>query len=156
MQAKEPTTLRNQISRFNPVDIALFLSALGLARRAQRVRRVPVPEVVRDIAARGGGGRDHPVPRVELAAVRASNRWRRWFGGFDTCLIRSLVLGGLVAGRGEVMLNIGFRPGEEQPSIDGHAWVTVDGNPVGADGDLARERYTRVLTVPFLRGSGKK
>lgn len=156
MQAKEPTTLRNQISRFNPVDIALFLSALGLARRAQQVRRVSVPEVVRDIAARSGGGRDHPVPRVELAAARASNRWRLWFGGFDTCLIRSLVLGGLLAGRGEVMLNIGFRPGEEQPSIDGHAWVTVDGNPVGADGDLARERYTRVLTVAFLRGSGEK
>lgn len=54
------------------------------------------------------------------------------------------------------MLNIGFRPGEEQPLIDGHAWVTVDGNPVGADGDLARERYTRVLTVAFLRGSGEK
>ena len=156
MQAKEPTTLRNQISRFNPVDIALFLSALCLARRAQRVRRVPVPEVVQDIAARGGGGRDHPVPRVELAAVRASNRWRLWVGGFDTCLIRSLVLGGLLAGRGEVMLNIGFRPGEEQPSIDGHAWVTIDGNPVGADGDLAGERYTRVLTLPFLRGSGEK
>ncbi len=143
-------------SRINPVDILLFLSALKLARRAQRVRRVPVPDVVEDIAARSGGGRDYPVPRVELAAVRAANRWRRWFGGFDTCLIRSLVLGGLLANRGEVMLNIGFRPGEDQPSIDGHAWVTVDGNRVGADGDLAKERYTRVLTVPFLRGSGEK
>jgi hypothetical protein len=55
-----------------------------------------------------------------------------------------------------VMLNIGFRPGEEEPSVDGHAWVTVDGRPVGADGDLARERYTRVLTVLFSRDSGEE
>jgi hypothetical protein len=33
--------------------------------------------------------------------------------------------------------------------LDGHAWVTVDGRPVGHDGALAREGYTRVLTVPF-------
>lgn len=143
-------------SRFNPADILLFLSALKLARRAQQVRRVPISDVVEDIASSGGGGRGYSVPRVELATVRAANRWRRWFGGFDTCLIRSLVLGGLLADRGEVKLNIGFRPGEEQPLIDGHAWVTIDGNRVGADGDLAGERYTRVLTVPFLRGSGEK
>jgi hypothetical protein len=52
------------------------------------------------------------------------------------------------------MLNIGFRPGEEEPALEGHAWVTVDGSPVGADGDLAGERYTRVLTEPFSRASG--
>ena len=148
--------LAHRFTRFNPVDIALFLSALGLARRAQRVRRVPIPDVVKAIALRGGGGRDFPARRVELAAARAVTRWRRWFGGMDTCLIRSLVLGGLLAGRGEVMLNIGFRPGEEEPSVDGHAWVTVDGRPVGADGDLARERYTRVLTVLFSRDSGEE
>jgi hypothetical protein len=66
------------------------------------------------------------------------------------------VLGGLLAGRGEVVLNIGFRPGEEEPTLDGHAWVTVDGNPVGADGGLSKERYTRVLAVPFLSGSGEE
>jgi len=154
--SEEPTTLLSQIARFNPVDIALFLSALRLARRAQRVRRVPVGDVVAAIAFRGGGGRDYPALRLEKATARAVTRWRRWFGGIDTCLIRSLVLGGLLAGRGEVMLNIGFRPGEEKPSVDGHAWVTVDGSPVGADGDLARERYTRVLTVPFSCDSGEE
>lgn len=154
--SEELTTLKRQITRYGPVDIVLFLRALRLARRAQRVRRVPVPEVVKDIASRDGGGRAYSVRRLELAAVRAVSRWRRWFGGLDTCLIRSLVLGSMLAGRGEVMLNIGFRPGEEQPSVDGHAWVTVEGFPVGVDGDLARERYTRVLTVPFARGSGEK
>jgi hypothetical protein len=142
-------------SRFNPVDIALFLRALRLAQRAQRVRWVPVPDVVAAIALLGGGGRSYPVPRVELAAARAVTRWQRWFGGIDTCLTRSLVFGGLLAGRGEVLLNIGFRPGEEEPALDGHAWVTVDGSAVGADGDLAGERYTRVLTEPFSRASGE-
>jgi hypothetical protein len=113
-----------------------------------------VPEVVAAVASRSGGGRDFPVPRLERATARAVTRWNRWFGGLDTCLIRSLVLGGLLTGRGEVMLNIGFRPGEETPALDGHAWVTVDGRAVGSDGDLARERYTRVLTVPFSGDSG--
>ena len=148
--------MQHQTSRFNPVDIALFLSAMSLARRAQRVRQVPVPEVVEDIASRGGGGHSHPISRVDLAAARASRKWHQWFGGLDTCLVRSLVFGGLLAGRGEVMLNIGFRPGDEDHAIDGHAWMSVDGRPVGTDGDLARERYTRVLTVPFLCGSGEQ
>jgi len=132
----------------------LFLRALGLVRRAQRVRRVPVPEVAADIVSRSGVGRGYPLPRLERATARAVTRWHRWFGGIDTCLIRSLVLGGLLAGRGEVTLNIGFRPGEEKPALDGHAWVTVDGSAVGADGKLAGERYTRVLTVPFSGDSG--
>jgi hypothetical protein len=143
-------------SRFNPVDVALFLSALRLARRAQQVQRVPVPDVVASVARQGGGGRSSPIPRVSLAAARAVRKWHQWFGGIDTCLIRSLVLGGLLAGRGEVMLNIGFRPGEEEPALDGHAWVTVDGSPVGADGDLAGERYTRVIAVPFSRDLGEE
>jgi hypothetical protein len=118
------------------------------------VRSVPVPEVVAAIVSGSGGGRRHPVPRLELATARAVSRWRRWFGGLDTCLIRSLVLGGLLAGQGDVRLNIGFRPGEEKSALDGHAWVTVDGSAVGPDGDLEGGRYTRVLTVPFSVDSG--
>jgi len=144
------------ITRLNPADIVLFLRAMRLARTAQRVRSSPIPDVVELISRRGGGGGDHPVRRVEQATKRGIVRWHRWFGGIDSCLTRSLVLGGLLAGRGEVALNIGFRPGEDEPALDGHAWVTIDGHPVGADGGLAKERYTRVLTVPFLRASGEE
>ena len=143
-------------SRLNPADVGLFLRALVLARHAQRVRRAPVPDVVASIASRGGGGGRQPTQRVELATIRAVATWRRWCGGIDTCLTRSLVLCGMLAGRGDVELNIGFRPGEEEPALDGHAWVTVDGCPVGSDGSLAQERYTRVLAVPFSRGPGEE
>ena len=91
-----------------------------------------------------------------MVSNRAVSRWKRWFGGIDTCLTRSLVFGALLAGHGEVSLNVGFRPGEEEPSLDGHAWVTVNGKAVGSDGSLSRERYTRVLEIPFSSISGEK
>jgi hypothetical protein len=140
----------------DPLDVGLFIRALLLARRAQRVRSAPIAEVVAEIVRSGGAGGLWPQSRVELAARRAVAGWRRWFGGIDTCLTRSLVLGGMLAGRGEVMLNVGFRPGEEELTVDGHAWVTVDGRPVGGDGALAQERYTRILAVPFTRGPGEE
>ena len=115
-----------------------------------------MPDIVASIARRGGGGGRQPTQRVELAATRAVARWCRWCGGIDTCLTRSLVLGGMLVGRGIVELNIGFRPGEEEPALDGHAWVTVDGRPVGNDGSLAQERYTRVLATPFSRSPGEE
>jgi len=127
-----------------------------LAGRAQRVRSEPVSAVVAEIARRGGAGGDWTADRLELAARRAVAVWRRWLGGIDTCLTRSLVLGGMLVGRGEVVLNIGFRPGEEDPALDGHAWVTVDDRAVGRDGALAGERYTRVLAVSFTSGPGEE
>jgi hypothetical protein len=148
--------LSSATTRFNPVDIVLFLRAMRLTETAQRVKSLPIADVVELISLHGGGGRDHPLRRVELATKRAVTRWRRWFGGIDSCLTRSLVMGGLLIGRGEVALNIGFRPGEEEPALDGHAWVTVDGHPIGTDGGLAKERYTRVLTVPMSRASGEE
>lgn len=120
------------------------------------MRCEPIAVVVEEISRRGGDGRHHPVGRLELAANRAVRRWSLWFGGLDTCLTRSLVLGALLASRGDVVLNIGFRPGESEPSLNGHAWVTIDGRPVGADGGLSKERYTRVLAVPFSTGSRER
>jgi hypothetical protein len=139
-----------------PVDFGLFFRALVLARKAQRVRTIPIADVVSDIARRGGAGGPQAEDRVELASRRAISVWRRWFGGIDTCLTRSLVLGGMLGARGEVALNIGFRPGEEEPSLDGHAWVTVDARPVGGDGVLSQERYTRILAVPFTCSPGEE
>jgi hypothetical protein len=135
-----------------PVDIALFLRALVIARHAEKVKKLPVPEVVSVITGPPGGFSNHRFDRLDLASRRAVALRRRWLGGIDTCLVRSLVLGGMLRGNGEVELCIGFRPGDKELPLDGHAWVTVDGRPVGRDGALAREGYTRVLTVPFLQG----
>jgi hypothetical protein len=136
-------------SRFNPVDLALFVRAMGLARLAQRATSVPLPKLVAEMSRRRRGSRRHSADRLSRATVRATSRWSRWFGGFDTCLVRSLVLGALLADRTGVALNIGFRPGEDQSSVDGHAWVTIDGSPVGPDGNRATGHYSRLLAVPF-------
>jgi hypothetical protein len=96
------------------------------------------------------------LERVARAAGRSTSRWARWFGGLDTCLTRSLVAGSLLAGRGEVVLQVGFRPGEAEQVVDGHAWITMDGEPVGPDGQLAEERYERVMSIPFGEEGGAR
>jgi len=136
-------------NRYNPVDLALFIRAMALARHAQRASSVPLPALVAEMSRRSGGCRRHSADRLGRATERATSRWSRWCGGFDTCLVRSLVLGALLADRGGVALNIGFKPGEDEPSVDGHAWVTIQGSPVGPDGSRATEHYRRLLAVPF-------
>ena len=137
--------------RIHPIELLLFLRALGLARRAQRVSVEPISLVVEDMNRRGGGNGRYSVDRLALATARATARWARWFGGLDTCLIRSLVLASMLADRQDVALVIGFRPGVEDAAVDGHAWVTVAGRAVGPDGFLAQDDYSRLIAVPFTR-----
>ena len=136
------------------VDLLLFVKALGLTRRAQRVSAEPITLVVEGMCSHGGGNRRHSVDRLALATARATARWARWFGGLDTCLIRSLVLGSMLADRQEVVLVVGFKPGVEEEAVDGHAWVTLAGRPVGSDGILAQDDYTRLFAVPFVQREG--
>jgi hypothetical protein len=138
------------LGRLNLVDLALFARVLPLVARAQRVRTVPIRELVADLGRRGGDMTGYPVDRLSLAADRAAGRWTAWFGGMNTCLVRSLALGALLVDRGDVVLNVGFRSGDDpEPRLAGHAWVTVNGQPVGSDGDLAGICFTRVLEVPY-------
>jgi hypothetical protein len=65
-------------SRLNPVDVGLFLRALGLARHAQRIRSAPVPDVVASIASRGGGGGRQPTQSI--SAFGREKRNRPWTG----------------------------------------------------------------------------
>jgi hypothetical protein len=138
------------LSRLNLIDLALFVRVLPLVARAQRVRTVPIQDLVADLSGRGSGVGGFPVDRLAVAAERAAGRWSAWFGGMNTCLVRSLVLGAVLADRGGVVLNVGFRQGDDpEPRLAGHAWVTVNGRPVGADGDPAGICFTRVLEVPY-------
>jgi hypothetical protein len=138
------------LGRFNPVDLALFARALLLAKRAQDVRTVPISALVEDLKRRGGRLGRFSADRLVRASERASTRWASWFGGKNTCLVRSLILGALLADRREVVLNVGFRSDDDpEPRLAGHAWVTVEGRPLGGDGRLAENSYTRVLEIPF-------
>jgi hypothetical protein len=130
-----------------------MMLALPLARRAQRVTDTPLDELVVALARRRRTAGVAP-DRIALAAARATARWARWFGGLDSCLTRSLVAGAMLAGRGGVALHIGFRPGQGEQAVDGHAWITVGGRPVGIDAALAEEAYTRTLSIPFGEGAG--
>jgi hypothetical protein len=143
-------------ARFNPRDLALFARALPLARRAQRVRSHGLREVVASMAAGSRGLRHHPKRRLLEAAIRANLRWCRWFGGIDTCLTRSLVIGGMLAHRDDVVLKIGFGAGDDDSPLHGHAWITVAGKPVGSDGELAEGTYRQVLAIPFRGRKGAR
>jgi hypothetical protein len=136
-----------------PLDVALLMIALPLARRAQRVIDTPLGEIVAGLPRPGPWPATEPE-RVALAASRASWGWHRWFGGINSCLTRSLVTGAMLATRGEVVLHVGLRPGDGDHVVDGHAWITIDGVPVGADGVTADERFTRIVSVPFTEDLG--
>ena len=135
--------------KFNPVDVILFLQAVSLARRAQMVKSCPLDQVVAGMTLRYGVSTSHSVDRVAQAAARATTRWSRWFGGLDSCLTRSLVLGSMLCNRGNVELNIGFRSDDNHDAVSGHAWISVDGRPVGPDSGLADDTYSRLREVPF-------
>ncbi|MCU7960922.1 MAG: lasso peptide biosynthesis B2 protein [gamma proteobacterium symbiont of Bathyaustriella thionipta] len=60
------------------------------------------------------------------AAARAVNFAARYFGWLDSCLVRSLVTGVLLAGQDNVELVLGFQSGTEGV-IEGHAWLEVGG-----------------------------
>jgi hypothetical protein len=141
--------------RSSLADIALFVTALKLARKAQRVSKDPLPQVVESLAGRRNGPKVFSEDELGLAAARATARWSRWFGGVDTCLVRSLVLAALLIGRGEVVLHIGFRPGESEANLDGHAWVTLDGHPVGADGRFDGGTMAGAFAIIFGRRGEK-
>ena len=67
--------------------------------------------------------------RTGEMAVLASRRAVARICRLKSCLTRSIVLFHLLERQYPAKLVMGFRPGSDGP--DGHAWVTVDGMPVG-------------------------
>jgi len=133
-------------------EVAMFLAALPLAIKAQRVRREPLPIVVEKLVSfRAVPDFKAPEPIVR-AAARSCAKVRVWFGGLDTCLTRSLVAGRLLSGCGVVILHVGFRPGESYGTADGHAWLTLDERRVELASRLeaGRDDFTMTLALPFV------
>ena len=137
------------------VEYALFLRALPLVRRAQKVRTEPLQQVIESLTDPRRSLARHSEDQLALAAGRATARWSRWFGGIDTCLVRSLVFAALLAGRGEVVLHIGFRPGVSEADLDGHAWVTLDDVPVGVESRFEKSNMAGALAMRISSKRGE-
>jgi len=140
-------------SRFRrPSDVLLVVVGLRLAWAAQRVVDTPLPTLAARLARTRWLPRDVTPARAVCAASRACRLLRRLVGTRDTCLIRSLVAGALLADQDQVELCVGFRPGEEPSNpVDGHAWITMAGEPVAPDVGLADADYSELLRLPMRR-----
>ncbi len=93
-----------------------------------------------------------PVSRrvVDLALL-ASRRAVARLCPVDSCLTRSLVLCRLLAPYSGVELHYGFR--RREGTLEGHAWVTVDGAAVG-EPDGALEGYAETDVPPSRAAFG--
>lgn len=134
-------------------EIVLFLHALRLAMKAQRVRSRALDEVAAEMASAGHLPCGVAVGEAVRAAGRACTRVRRWGRGLDSCLTRSLVAGTLLADRPEVFVHVGFRPTVAGTVAEGHAWVSVGGEVVGVTTppDHAGP-FVESLQLPMHRG----
>ena len=125
-------------------------------------RIVPLPVLVRFVASRRRSDRscsNHAIPLTHLVhpthqrredvlahlatLARWSCRLTRWSTG-GNCLERGLVLYRFLSAAGfEPSLVAGFRKTEDG-RLRGHAWVVVDGNPVG-ESAASLEDFERAL-----------
>lgn len=140
-------------------EILLFLQACRLLLATRPLsRNTPIPRLAdRLLAKRLLPGRVDPAA-ARLATARAARRLGWVPGLLTTCLPRSLVTGTLLADRDDVELVIGVRRGgETHHPLDGHAWLSVAGEPLevlpGDDPhDPRGESYTEILRRPLRRG----
>ncbi len=135
-------------------EIVLFLRALRLVRLAQQVSTRPVDQVARRMTELSWLPRNLSPRAAGVAADRAGRWWSRLTTGRNSCLIRTLVTGAMLADRPGVVLHVGFRPSTGNGVLhDGHAWLTVDGRdmPEGSSATGPGEPYTESLAIPLAR-----
>jgi hypothetical protein len=142
----------------SPREIALFLHALRLARRAQDVGRIPLPRLVTVLPRLSGLPRHVDADDALRATLRAVSRGERWFGWLGTCLVKALVLSALVADRQDVELVLGVRRGTGGAPVDGHAWVRVEGREISLLGsqEAEGEGYVTMTTFPVRVETGRR
>lgn len=134
-------------------DILLFVNAIRLTYIAQTIQWRPLPKVIARLEVLWWLPCNADVEAARRATLRACGRLARWAGGLDTCLVRALVLGTLLADREGVVLHLGFRPGNTGAGIaDGHAWLTLNGDPL-LDPETGGAAYVESLQLPMRRFS---
>ncbi|MCB9679295.1 MAG: lasso peptide biosynthesis B2 protein [Alphaproteobacteria bacterium] len=117
-------------------------SALAIAL-PPLLRALPLPELVRRVA--GDLGASAALPEPSRMVWLTDGVLRRGRGPFAAnCVVRSLILLRYLRRRGvPAVVVFGARRTAEKP-IDGHAWVTIDGEPLAEATDprpLYRETY---------------
>jgi hypothetical protein len=137
----------------SPRELVLFLHSLRLARRAQAVRRTPLPQLVAALAHTRFLPEGVDPDAAFRATARAVPRGGSWFGWLGTCLVKALVLSALVADRDGVELVLGVRKGTGAAAIDGHAWVRVGDREFSLLGpaETAGEVYATMTALPVRR-----
>jgi hypothetical protein len=120
-------------------------TALLWMKRAQRIRDLNLTDL---LAQWPSGPSRLEVEQASRVALGACRRGERWFGFANTCLVRSLVLIGLLGRRDGLQLHIGFRSAAGEPAIEGHAWVALDGRALlpATDG-RPQQPYSKTLTL---------
>lgn len=137
----------------SPRDLVLFTHAFRLARRAQAVGRVSLPDLVAELPRTRFLPAAVDPEAAFRATTRAVSRGARWFGWLGTCLVKALVLSALLADREGVVLVLGVRPGTGESPIDGHAWVRVGDREFSLLGprEAEGEGYVTMTALPVTR-----
>lgn len=130
--------------------MALWVGALRFARAAQRVRHASISIVSRELLCLGNPELDADPDEIARVVIRVVGLLGRLPGWLDSCLVRALVAGGLLANRHRVVLHIGFA-GTGSTRLDGHAWLTADGCPVAlGDPPWQLRRFEKILDLPVF------
>lgn len=86
----------------------------------------PVLTVLERLQRLSGASGELDPYRAHCATLRAARGLER-LGLPNTCLLRSMVLGTLLAGHPDTLIHLGF---ELRPRARGHAWVSVNGRVI--------------------------
>lgn len=131
----------------------LLLSAWRLHSMAQRLAAGGSWVETRDrlLAARGLPADASPADAL-WAAGWAARVARRLTARRDTCLLRSLVAGVLVADSPDVAVRVGVRrPWRSGDLLDGHAWLTVADREVSRIRAASGAGFEEVVALPLER-----
>ncbi len=120
-----------------------------LVRAPARLARSELPPFLARVATQ---------PRDGANFIRIERLLRRWLRLFplrsrDTCYLRSLVLFRFIDPRGgDLCVHFGVdepRPGDR---LHGHAWVSLDGQPLNPPATLAEGRLREIYRFSTLNG----
>ncbi len=95
-----------------------------------------------------------PPEEAIRASARAVGILAGRFGLLGSCLVRSLVLGALLADQDGTAVHMGFRSDEAaQDEFQGHAWVSFRGRVLPSPDAASTDRgpFEEVMTLPMKR-----